>query len=86
MEQGRRKEKGRRARKRKEAERGRKGGKKEGWEGRGGGGGGWGYISTPGLTTSHLVAMYVPVVFSVSRLLCSGCVGSCRSTAGILLV
>ena len=52
-------------------------------DGRGGGGG---YISTPGLTTSHLVAMYVPVVFSVSRLLCSGCVGSCRSTAGILLV
>lgn len=36
MEQGRRKEKGRRARKRKEAERGRKSGKKEGWEGRGG--------------------------------------------------
>ena len=58
----------------------------EGREVRRKGGRGGGHISTPGLTTSHLVAMYIPVVFSVSRLLCSGCVGSCRSTAGILLV
>ena len=84
MKQGMRQGRGRRESK-------KEGGSREGKEGKKGGRGV--HISTPGLktsttATSHLVSMsmYVPVVFSVSLLLCSGCVGSCRSTAGILLV